>query len=229
MKMDHMMSKLENVERTIHSSRAGPATVLNTRGHLEVWPERSSSTNLIPAQVHLKHPLEAVNDSPIPVAHSLPALSSRAVSLAHSMPVVRGPAPTRSSPSSPTTVLSQTAALGPSCIASSVSLGALYSPDVTSKSRKVSVRIGDEDFSFDPASVPDVPTVSYSQKLDDLFKHWDTILDKRDAYLVVEGRGIPVKYWPEFYNKRKGMTNPSSWDAKKGQWGKWRVRALILL
>lgn len=86
---------------------------------------------------------------------------------------------------------------------------------------RITVQLGDEVFEFDPVSVPDVPSMIYSTKLDLLFKHWDTTKD--NPLLVVEGRGIPVKYWPKFYNKRKGVSvNASSWANRKGQWNTWK-------
>ncbi|KLO03848.1 hypothetical protein SCHPADRAFT_990199, partial [Schizopora paradoxa] len=89
----------------------------------------------------------------------------------------------------------------------------------TAPVQRITIQMGDNEFTFDPMSVPDVPNVNYSQKIDELFVDWDSELR---ASLVVEKQKIPIKYWPEFYKKRKGVTKASSWGSRKGQWGKWR-------
>jgi hypothetical protein len=79
-------------------------------------------------------------------------------------------------------------------------------------------RLGDEAFQFDKTKVPDPPTIHLSKDIDRLCCEWEG-----STLLVVNGRGIPVKYWPEFYKKGKGAKT-STWQALRVEWGNWKVR-----
>ena len=79
-------------------------------------------------------------------------------------------------------------------------------------------RLGDEAFQFDKTKVPDPPTIHLSKDIDRLCREWED-----STLLVVNGHGIPVKYWPEFYKKGKGAKT-SAWQALRVEWGNWKVR-----
>ncbi|KAH7891058.1 hypothetical protein F5I97DRAFT_1827022 [Phlebopus sp. FC_14] len=49
--------------------------------------------------------------------------------------------------------------------------------------------------------LPDPPTVHLSKDIDRLCREWE-----QSTLLVVNRRGIPVQYWPEFYKKVKGAS-----------------------
>jgi hypothetical protein len=39
----------------------------------------------------------------------------------------------------------------------------------------------------------------------------------------VNGHGIPIKYWGEFFKKLKTRSKNSAWDSIKVEWGNWKV------
>ncbi|KAG1814829.1 hypothetical protein EV424DRAFT_1541317 [Suillus variegatus] len=53
----------------------------------------------------------------------------------------------------------------------------------------------------------------------DKTKEWES-----SNLLCVGGRGIPVKYWGEFYKRGKGVKN-TAWDALRVEWGNWKFIA----
>ena len=79
-------------------------------------------------------------------------------------------------------------------------------------------RLDNEVFLFDKTKVPDPPTIHLSKDIDRLCREWED-----STLLVVNGRSIPVKYWPEFYKKGKGAKT-SVWQALRVEWGNWKVR-----
>ncbi|KAH7881815.1 hypothetical protein F5I97DRAFT_1932359 [Phlebopus sp. FC_14] len=62
-------------------------------------------------------------------------------------------------------------------------------------------QLSDKDFPFDKTKLPDPPTVHLSKDIDRLCREWE-----QSTLLVVNRRGIPVQYWPEFYKKVKGAS-----------------------
>lgn len=78
--------------------------------------------------------------------------------------------------------------------------------------------LGGEAFPFDKTKLPDPPTIHLSKDIDRLCREWEA-----STLLVVNGRSIPVKYWPEFYKKGKGA-KASAWQALRVEWGNWKVR-----
>ena len=79
----------------------------------------------------------------------------------------------------------------------------------------------DEQLMFCPLCVPDFPAVLYGSNIDLLLNHWFNI---ECSALMVEGRRIPMKHWPQFYAKRKDYKrNLASWGKKKGQFREWKV------
>ncbi|TDL15194.1 hypothetical protein BD410DRAFT_845401 [Rickenella mellea] len=79
--------------------------------------------------------------------------------------------------------------------------------------------LGDEEFHYSPSMVPDVPAVQFASDLGQLFREWHS-----SERLQVNGRGIPIKYWPEFYKKRKGVKE-HAWAAIRNQWTNWKFIA----
>ena len=78
-------------------------------------------------------------------------------------------------------------------------------------------QLGSEQFSYDKMTVPPPPTIHLSQDIDRLCREWD-----ESNLLIVNGRGIPVKYWGEFYKRGKGV-KVTAWDALRVEWGNWKV------
>ena len=76
------------------------------------------------------------------------------------------------------------------------------------------------DFAFDVRHVPDPPAINFSNDVDRLFHEWET-----STLLIVNGHGIPIKHWGQFYKKAVGA-KPTAWDALKTKWGKWKVSQL---
>ncbi|TDL17157.1 hypothetical protein BD410DRAFT_831670 [Rickenella mellea] len=79
--------------------------------------------------------------------------------------------------------------------------------------------VGDEELHYNPSMVPDVPVVRFAADLGQLFREWHS-----SERLQVNGRGIPIKYWPEFYKKRKGVKE-HAWAAIRNQWTNWKFIA----
>jgi len=79
------------------------------------------------------------------------------------------------------------------------------------------VMLGDEEFAFDRTAVDDPPAKHFSEDIDGLFKQWND-----SNLLVVNGRGIPIKYWPQFYQAKKGIKS-GAWKAIRVEWGNWKV------
>jgi len=85
------------------------------------------------------------------------------------------------------------------------------------------VKLGDEEFACDRTQVNDPPARHFSDNISGLFEHWHC-----SDYLVVNGRGIPIKYWPEFYKAKKGF-KAGAWKAIRVEWGNWKVNFNISL
>ncbi|KAJ8454346.1 hypothetical protein ONZ51_g13076 [Trametes cubensis] len=73
-----------------------------------------------------------------------------------------------------------------------------------------------ERVTFDKTRVPNPPPVSFSDDISALFKEWH-----QSDLLKVSGRGIPIKYWPWFYQKRAHIKN-YAWDVIRSKWNKWK-------
>ncbi|KAG0705251.1 hypothetical protein DFH29DRAFT_873265 [Suillus ampliporus] len=67
--------------------------------------------------------------------------------------------------------------------------------------------LGQEQFLYDRTTVPSPPTVHLSKDINRLCEEWE-----ESNLLVVNSRGIPVKYWGKFYKKGKGVKT-AAWDA----------------
>ncbi|KAG2146596.1 uncharacterized protein EDB93DRAFT_1104353 [Suillus bovinus] len=74
-------------------------------------------------------------------------------------------------------------------------------------------------FEYDKTRVPEPPTIHLSKDIDRLCKEWES-----SNLLCVGGRGIPVKYWGEFYKRAKGAKT-TAWDALRAEWGNWKFIA----
>lgn len=81
--------------------------------------------------------------------------------------------------------------------------------------------LGDEDFPYDKSKLQGPPLIHFSGDIERLCCEW-----KESNLLTVNGRGIPVKYWGEFFKKSKGRAR-SVWDSIKVKWSNWKVRQTL--
>jgi hypothetical protein len=79
------------------------------------------------------------------------------------------------------------------------------------------VRLEDGELAFDKTKVMRPPAVRFSTDISALFREWH-----ESTYLVVNGRGIPIKHWGDVY-KRCTVENGKAWSLRKVQWGQWKV------
>jgi hypothetical protein len=86
------------------------------------------------------------------------------------------------------------------------------------------VLLDGEEFSFDSAQVPNPPNIHFSNDIPRLFKEWES-----STLLRVNGRGIAIKDWPMFYQRRKQSRSHKSgaWDKIRTAWGNWKVCAVV--
>lgn len=79
------------------------------------------------------------------------------------------------------------------------------------------LQLDDGELAFDKTTVMPPPAVRFSTDISALFREWH-----HSTYLVVNGRGIPVKFWGDVYKKCTGQ-NSKAWALRKVQWGQWKV------
>ncbi|KAJ7825672.1 hypothetical protein B0H14DRAFT_3874404 [Mycena olivaceomarginata] len=81
------------------------------------------------------------------------------------------------------------------------------------------VLLDGEEFSFDSTQVPNPPNIHFSNDIPRLFKEWES-----STLLRVNGRGIAIKDWPMFYQRRKQSRSHKSgaWDKIRTAWGNWK-------
>jgi len=80
-------------------------------------------------------------------------------------------------------------------------------------------RLGEEDFPYDKSTLRGPPLIHFSGDIERLCHEW-----KSSNLLTVNGHGIPIKYWGEFFKKSKGRAlSHSAWDSIKVEWGNWKV------
>ncbi|KAJ6598543.1 hypothetical protein B0H10DRAFT_1959374 [Mycena sp. CBHHK59/15] len=82
------------------------------------------------------------------------------------------------------------------------------------------VLLDDEELTFDYTRVPNPPNIHFSGDIPRLFREWES-----STLLIVNGRGIAIKYWPLFYRRRKQGLNHKNgaWDKIRTVWGNWKV------
>lgn len=78
------------------------------------------------------------------------------------------------------------------------------------------LQLDDGELAFDKTTVMPPPAVRFSTDISALFREWH-----HSTYLVVNGRGIPVKFWGDVYKKCTGQ-NSKAWALRKVQWGQWK-------
>ncbi|KAG0702939.1 hypothetical protein DFH29DRAFT_874793 [Suillus ampliporus] len=78
------------------------------------------------------------------------------------------------------------------------------------------VQLEDGELAFDKTAVMRPPAVRFLTDVSALFREWHC-----STYLVVNGRGIPIKYWGEVYKKCAGE-NSKAWALRKVQWRQWK-------
>jgi hypothetical protein len=74
---------------------------------------------------------------------------------------------------------------------------------------------------FDAATVPDAPTLTFADDVYALFTEW-----YRSQKLVVAGQGIPIRHWDKFYAKRAKIKT-HTWASLRSTWHNWKVRVLV--
>ncbi|KAJ7227547.1 hypothetical protein C8J57DRAFT_947455, partial [Mycena rebaudengoi] len=76
-----------------------------------------------------------------------------------------------------------------------------------------------EKFTFDITRVPNPPNIHFSGDIPRLFREWES-----STLLMVNGRGIAIKYWALFYQRRKQGRNVKNgaWDRIRTVWGNWK-------
>ncbi|RPD70260.1 hypothetical protein L226DRAFT_593871 [Lentinus tigrinus ALCF2SS1-7] len=87
---------------------------------------------------------------------------------------------------------------------------------------QVSVMLGEEQLTFDASQIPPPPRRHFSRDIPDLFREWET-----GSLLTIQGRAIPLKYWPDIYQKRSPRRNgkvdkDDAWELMKVEYGNWR-------
>lgn len=75
------------------------------------------------------------------------------------------------------------------------------------------LQLDDGELAFDKTTVMPPPAVRFSTDISALFREWH-----HSTYLVVNGRGILVKFWGDVYKKCTGQ-NSKAWALRKVQWG----------
>ncbi|RDX50897.1 hypothetical protein OH76DRAFT_1555394 [Lentinus brumalis] len=95
--------------------------------------------------------------------------------------------------------------------------------EMAAPEKQISVLLGDERLTCYASQIPDPPRRHYSQDIPELFHEWE-----HGGLLKIQGRAIPLKYWPDVYQKRsprrKGKREKDGdvWELMKGEYGKWR-------
>jgi len=105
-----------------------------------------------------------------------------------------------------------------SCISNQITLPAA----AIDPKNMVIVQLGDSEFSFDQTMVDDPPAKHFSEDIEGLFEQWNN-----SSLLIVNGHRIPIKYWPEFYQAKKGFKS-GAWKAIRVEWGNWKVILFIV-
>lgn len=86
------------------------------------------------------------------------------------------------------------------------------------------VYLGDKLFCFDKRELKPPPIYHFSKDIPQLFTEWEN-----SRLLVIQGQGIPIKYWPVFYQKKAHINdNRRIWESIKVMWGNWKVRRAYL-
>ncbi|OAX32032.1 hypothetical protein K503DRAFT_777073 [Rhizopogon vinicolor AM-OR11-026] len=74
--------------------------------------------------------------------------------------------------------------------------------------------LGGEGFAYDKSTLQGPPLIHLSGNIERLFREWEF-----SDLFIVNGHGIPVKYWGEFFKKSKTHGGNSAWDSIKVEWG----------
>lgn len=86
----------------------------------------------------------------------------------------------------------------------------------------VTIELGEMQLTFDPATVPDPPTVTFADDIELLVEEW-----RCSERLVVAGKGIPICCWDKVYSKRAGVKE-HAWSSLRCSWGNWKVSQLFI-
>lgn len=122
-----------------------------------------------------------------------------------------------------TSISTPAASVIPSVTSMTLTHGRSIPASEISPQNLVVLTLGDDELAVDRTTVPDPPSIVFSHDLSALFAAWHC----SDA-LVVNGRGIPIKYWPLFYHAKNGIKG-GAWKALRTIWGNWKVRLVKLI
>ena len=101
---------------------------------------------------------------------------------------------------------------------SSSSCANIASPSLPEESFLATVYLGSEKFTFDKREVKSPSIYQYSKDIPLLFVEWEN-----SQRLIINNRGIALKFWPEFYQKKNHIGNGHIWNSIKMMWGNWKV------
>ena len=80
------------------------------------------------------------------------------------------------------------------------------------------VYLASEKFTFDKREVKSLSIYQYSKDIPLLFVEWEN-----SQRLIINNRGIALKFWPKFYQKKNHIGNGHIWNSIKMMWGNWKV------
>ncbi|KAI0682770.1 hypothetical protein BC835DRAFT_1424019 [Cytidiella melzeri] len=65
------------------------------------------------------------------------------------------------------------------------------------------------------------PSVHFSQRIPDLFRHWNKL-----NLVMLNGHGVPVKHWDRLYKVRgAGVAQSGQWANARADWANWKYIA----
>lgn len=79
---------------------------------------------------------------------------------------------------------------------------------------------GGEELAFDKTTVRDPPGMIFSNDIPRLFREWNT--SHPSNALLINGRGVPVRCWPDIYKDKEGIKK-GAWERIKAVWCHWKV------
>jgi hypothetical protein len=91
--------------------------------------------------------------------------------------------------------------------------------DVTQQIK--TIEIDGTDVTFDIATVPDPPAISFADDVPRLLREWYV-----SSHLTIAGRGIPVRHWDKFYMNRGGVKH-GAWASFRSTWHNWKVSGVF--
>ena len=100
-------------------------------------------------------------------------------------------------------------------------LNATSCDTVIDSSQHTMVYLDGEKLYYEARKVGSKHLCHFAKDIERIFLEWEN-----SRIMTVNSRGIPLKHWPLFYQKKvKAQTNGQdvTWDAIKVMWGNWKV------